>query len=95
MSNSTALTTHRESSPLALELETFLAHRPNWMVTDQNRYVLIKGEDVIGLYDKQEEAFAEGYRRFRREAFMVQRIQESFDTYYFGGSGLGLGREKK
>ncbi len=95
MDTSIALTTHRESSPLALELETFLAHQPKWLMTDRDRYALIKGESVIGLYDQQEEAFAEGYRRFRREAFMVQRIQETFDTYYFGGSGLGLGREKK
>ncbi len=84
MNNSTALTPPRKKSPLALELETFLAHRPTWLVTDRDRYVLIKGNDVIGLYDRQEEAFVEGYKRFRREAFMVQRIQETFDTYCFG-----------
>ena len=95
MNNPMALTPGREKSPLALELETFLAHQPAWLVTDRDRYALIKGRDVIGLYDEQDEALTEGYRRFRREAFMVQRIQENFDTYYFGGSGLGLGREKK
>ena len=87
MNNFIALPPDRETSPL--ELETFLAHQPAWLVTDRDRYALIKGQDVIGLYDGQDEAFAEGYRRFQREAFTVQRIQENFDTYYFGGSGLG------
>ena len=76
-------------SPLAQELETFLTYQPEWLRTDPGKYALIKGEEVLGLYDRQEDAFAEGYRHFRRKAFMVQRIQESFDTYYFGGSGIG------
>ena len=95
MEASTALPLGWEKGRLARELKTFLTHQPEWLVTARDKYVLIKDEEVIGFYDRQEEAFTEGYRRFRRQPFMVQRIQEDFDTYYFGGSGLGLEREKK
>lgn len=95
METSTALPLGWEESHLARELKTFLAHQLEWLVTARDKYVLIKGDEVIGFYDRQDEAFIEGYKRFRREPFMVQRVQENFDTYYFGGSGLGLGREKK
>ena len=95
METSTALPLDWEESHLARELKTFLTHQPGWLVMARDKYVLIKGDEVIGFYDRQDEALTEGYRRIRREPFMVQRIQEDFDTYYFGGSGLGLGREKK
>lgn len=94
METSTLLPQGWETSPLAQELKTYLAHQAEWLIAAPGKYALIKGEEVVGLYDGQDEAFTVGYGRFRWEAFMVQRIQESFDTYYIGGSGLKMGQEK-
>jgi hypothetical protein len=44
----------------------------------EGRWVLIKGEEIIGLFDTREAAMAEGYKRYLipRERFLVHPIQE-------------------
>lgn len=42
----------------------------------QGRFVLIKGDEIIGLWDNEREAFAAGYQRFLGKAFMVHQVQE-------------------
>jgi hypothetical protein len=40
------------------------------------RYVLIKGEDILGLWETEAEALRNGYQRFLGEAFLVHQVQE-------------------
>ncbi len=75
-----------ETGPLAEELKTYQAHLEELLRTASGKFVLIKGSDVAGLYDNQEEALNEGYRRYRLKSFMVQRVQRELETYYIGGS---------
>ena len=78
------------SSPLSEELKTYEAHKPALLLSSAGKYALIKGQDVIGVFDRKQEAFTEGYRRFQLNAFMVQRIQEELDTCVIGGSEMEL-----
>ena len=74
--------------PLAEELKTFQAHQAELLETAPGKYALIKGSDVVGLFDRKDEALDEGYRRFRLKGFMVHRVQKDLDNYYIGGSVL-------
>jgi hypothetical protein len=40
------------------------------------RHILIKDEQIIGLWDTHDEAMVEGYRRFLGQAYLVHEIQE-------------------
>ena len=88
MVTSTALPADWETSPRAQEFRTYKAHKAELLQTAKGKYALIKDSDVIGLYDDNESALAEGYRLFRLKGFMVQRVQEELDTFYIGGSAL-------
>ena len=41
----------------------------------EGKHILIKGEEVIGLYQTDGEAMDEGYKRFLGQAFYVHQIQ--------------------
>ena len=88
MTTSTASPNGWETNPRAQEFRTYEAHKAELLQTAKGKYALIKGSDVIGLYDDNESALAEGYRQFRLKGFMVQRVQEELDTFYIGGSAL-------
>jgi hypothetical protein len=40
------------------------------------RHVLIKGEQIIGIWDTHDEAMTAGYHRFLGQPFLVHQIQE-------------------
>ena len=42
----------------------------------EGRFVLIKGELIVGLFGTEVEALEQGYQRFHGEAFLVHKVQE-------------------
>ena len=77
-----------EGTHLSRELETYKAHQAELLEGAANQYVLIKADQIIGLYEQEADAFSEGYRRFRLEAFMVKQVLEQDKIYYVGGSSF-------
>lgn len=59
---------------LARELETFEANRARLLGESLRKYVLIHGEELVGTYDTESDAIAEGYRRFGNVPFLVKRV---------------------
>ncbi len=94
MSTAIALPHGRETGPLAEELRTFERRKAEMLQTARGRFVLIKGDEIVGFYDDNETALDEGYRRFRLTGFLVQRVWETLDTYYVGGSALDITDEE-
>jgi hypothetical protein len=46
------------------------------------KHVLIKGAEIIGIYETHEEALGEGYRRFsRHQPFLIHEIQAEERVY--------------
>ena len=88
METAIALPEGWETGPLAEELRTFYTHKAELLQTAKGKYALIKGSDVIGLFDHKDEALNEGYRLFRLKGFMVHRVQKDLDNYYIGGSAI-------
>jgi hypothetical protein len=59
---------------LEAELATYEARREELLASAEGKYVLIKGEEVAGVYDSQEDAVREGYRRFGNVPFLVKQV---------------------
>ena len=61
-------------SVLDTEMATFRKVLPNLLRYHRGRFVLINGDDVIGIYDKREHGLRKGYSLFLHEAFLVREI---------------------
>lgn len=43
---------------------------------NEGKYILIKGGEIIGIWDREKDALAKGYELFLRQSFLVHQIQE-------------------
>ena len=61
---------------LADEIAYYDAHKKKLMREHREQYLLIKGSELIGSYESEDEAVAEGIRRFVSEPFLVRLAGE-------------------
>jgi len=59
---------------LEKELATYKA-KLNEFKGSEGKFVLIHGEDVIGMFTSYEDAIKDGYEKFKLEPFLVKQIQ--------------------
>jgi hypothetical protein len=59
---------------LQAELDTFESLRMTLLHRATGKYALVKGHDLVDIFDNEVEAIREGYRRFGNEAFLVKQI---------------------
>ena len=62
------------SEPLQEEFKVFQQNEKELLASHPGKYVLIKGQRIIGEYDKQYDAISEAYARFGNVPFFVKRI---------------------
>jgi len=73
----TELTDFPDGSPLALEWKTYRRELPRLLAEGHEwEYVLIKGEEILGLFATDGEAYRQGRQRSPLEPFLLQRIRE-------------------
>ena len=60
-------------SPLEAEFKYFLAHQDELVAKYNGKYVVIKGERVLGAYDDQPSAIAETRKQHELGSFLVQK----------------------
>ena len=65
---------------LQKELEFFKAHQAEWQKMHPGKFVLIKGNELIGVFDNDKTAVAEGIRRFGTESFLVRGVYGKDET---------------
>jgi hypothetical protein len=61
----------------AIELETYNAHKAD-LLKDAGKFVLVHGDQLVGVYDTYADALREGYKQFQLKRFMVKQIQHTF-----------------
>ena len=59
---------------LEKELETYMQNRDHLLATSEGKFVLVHGDKVIGTYDTEGDAIAEGYKQFGNVPFLVRQI---------------------
>lgn len=79
----TELPPAKPGESLAEEWETYRREVGRLLAEgNEGRYILIKGQQIIGIWDRQDDALATGYKMFLLQPFMVQRIQERERVVY-------------
>ncbi len=66
---------------LQKELETYQRELPN-LLGDAGKYVLIRGDQLHGVWSTYEDAIQEGYRLFNLEPFLVRQISAMEQVFY-------------
>lgn len=66
--------------PLETELAYYQRRRDELVARESGRFALIKGEQLIGVYDTLEEALTAGYSRFGLEPFLAKLISQTDET---------------
>ena len=61
-------------SPLAKELEVFENHREELVAKADGTYVLIRGDELGGVFDDEMEAIHHGWQRYGAVPFLVKRV---------------------
>ena len=73
---------------MELERETrvYVAHLDEWRKAHLSEFVLIKGDEVIGVFSSLNEAFSIGTKRFGLDEFFVKQITplDSVNVSLFG-----------
>jgi hypothetical protein len=72
--------------PLRTEIRTWLRELPRLLAEGHGgRHALIKGEEILSIWDTFEEGFEAGTDRFELgEPFLVQPVEAKFLTYPWG-----------
>jgi hypothetical protein len=78
------------AEPLAEELATFDAHRDELLGSAPNKFVLIKGSEILGTYETETDAINEGYRKLGNVPFLVKHIVESERPLNFVSGVIGI-----
>lgn len=69
-------------SALEKEILTY-AHKLPGLLAQQGKFVLVHGEDVVGIYDSYEDALKFGYQRFQLSPFLVKQIAPAERVSFF------------
>ncbi len=67
-----------DAGPLTEEWDTYRREVGRLIAEGhEGKFVLIHGNEILGFFDNEAQAFAEGYRRFllAKKAFFVHQIQ--------------------
>ena len=59
---------------LETELRTYEQHREHLLGTAEGKFVLIRNEEIVGVYDSKMDAIAQGYQKFGNVPFLVKQI---------------------
>lgn len=60
---------------LDTELAVYESLKSQLLSTDENRFVLIYGEELIDIFDTAADAIDRGYQAFGNVAFLVKKIE--------------------
>ncbi len=63
-------------SILSKEIETYEKHKNELLKEHRGEYVLIKGDQIINIFESQKDAIKIGIEKFGNSPFLVKKILE-------------------
>ena len=75
---------------LEQERAFYATHETEWMAAHPNRFVVVKGERLLGAFDSIGEALAAGAAAFGPQSFLVRRLGEKQEEVNVPALTLGL-----
>jgi hypothetical protein len=68
---------------LKTEIETFAKSKNSLLAESKGKFVLIKGQNIVGTFVSYEDALSEGYKQFGNKPFLVKEINPVEEINYF------------
>ena len=68
----------------------YAAHEAEWLTTYQGRYVVVKGDRLVGAFDTIEDALAAGAASCGLDSFLVRKLGEKPEEVNIPALTLGL-----
>lgn len=65
------------------ELKTYEREKEKLLSEAGGKFVLIKESEILGVFASQEDALAEGYKKFGNEEFLVKEVIEIEPVNFF------------
>jgi len=78
------------AEPLKEERKYFTDHQVEWRKTYPGKFALVKGNQLVGTFNRPEDAIAEGARRFGTEPFLVRSVDQVEEEVYIPALALGI-----
>jgi hypothetical protein len=75
---------------LEREVETYEAHRAELLGRAKDKFVLIKGDKVVDVFESVQDALKRGYDTFGNTPFLVKKIVEVEMPLNFTSFQLGV-----
>ena len=78
------------NNPLEKELHLFQQKKAEWVKIYPDKFVLVKGQELMGAFDTAEAALAEGAKQFGSTSFLVKRVNQTEENVFIPSLSLGL-----
>jgi hypothetical protein len=75
---------------LERERAVYAEHEAEWARVHPGRYVVLKGDRLLGTFDSIEQALAAGAASFGLDSFLVRKLGEKQDEINIPALTLGL-----
>lgn len=72
------------------ELKTYEQNRDHLLGTAEGKFVLIRNNQIVGVYDSKMDAIAAGYQQFGNVPFLVKQIVKIETPQNFISNLLGV-----
>jgi hypothetical protein len=77
-------------NPFTVELAFFESHLAEFLEKAKGKFVLIKGEEVVGFFDTDNAAYKAGIERFGVAPFLIREVLPEEQMYDIPAYRLGL-----
>jgi len=65
-----------EKIVLEKEFKFFQSRKEEWLKNYRDKFVLIKGEELIDVFSTFEDAYKEGVKRYGNQPFFIKKVEE-------------------
>ena len=79
-----------KESPLSKEIKTYNEKKADLLRDNSGKFVLIKGDKLVGIYDTKNDAIKIGIEKFGNNPFLVKKIMEIDETQNFTSNLIRL-----
>lgn len=66
---------------LKQEFQYYLDHQPELVAQHVNKYIVIRGQEVVGAYSSQIEAYNEASSKYELGTFLIQHCLAGKESY--------------
>jgi hypothetical protein len=77
-------------SVLQEEIETYDQNLQDWLSRYEDRFVLVKRKELIGVFNTMDEALADGARQFGLGSFLARQVKQEVEEASIPALTLGL-----